>query len=317
MPVMGGVAKRPYVALLAALFAIVWLGLAINPRYGRLGARERPHHPRGCPARADPTACPALDAVVLADLLFLTLHAVGAHYTYSEVPYDAWFTALTGKSLNQTLGWQRNNFDRMVHFLYGLLLTQPVREGLVYATGLRGFWGYFLPMDLTMSSSATYELIEWGAATVFGGDLGVAYVGAQGDVWDAQKTCHWRPWARSSRPPPPRPVTGFGPRGTSGCENPHLPSRILHGSQHIAGRLLDLWAALSRAPLDPDNWVLASILPLTFVGGLVSAGGRSPCRPSRTHSLPDSLPCTPGPPLYLLAGAPRSVAPDHIRARAQ
>ena len=75
----------------------------------------------------------------------------------------------------------------MVHFLYGLLLTQPVREGLVHATGLRGFWGYFLSMDLTMSSSATYELIEWSAAMVFGGDLGLVYVGAQGDHWDAQK----------------------------------------------------------------------------------------------------------------------------------
>ena len=38
-----------------------------------------------------------------------------------------------------------------------------------------------------MSSSASYELIEWAAAVVFGGDLGIAYVGAQGDPWDAQK----------------------------------------------------------------------------------------------------------------------------------
>jgi putative membrane protein len=62
-----------------------------------------------------------------------------------------------------------------------------VRQVVIRATGLRGFWGYFLPMDLTMSSSASYELIEWGAAVVFGGDLGIAYVGAQGDPWDAQK----------------------------------------------------------------------------------------------------------------------------------
>ena len=74
-----------------------------------------------------------------------------------------------------------------MHFAYGLLLTYPVRQVVVRVTGLRGFWGYFLPMDLTMSSSASYELIEWGAAVVFGGDLGIAYVGAQGDPWDAQK----------------------------------------------------------------------------------------------------------------------------------
>ena len=188
MPIMGGVAERRYVALLAALFALVWLGLAIAPQH-----------------RADWALENVLTLLALALLaltrrrvplsrlsytlifLFLTFHAVGAHYTYSEVPYDAWFTAITGKSLNGALGWQRNNFDRIVHFIYGLLLTQPVREAFVRATALRGFWGYFLPMDLIMSSSATYELIEWGAAMVFGGELGIAYLGAQGDPWDAHK----------------------------------------------------------------------------------------------------------------------------------
>ena len=52
---------------------------------------------------------------------------------------------------------------------------------------VRGFWGYFLPLDLTMSTSMLYELIEWAAAEVFGGDLGAAYLGTQGDVWDAHK----------------------------------------------------------------------------------------------------------------------------------
>ena len=52
---------------------------------------------------------------------------------------------------------------------------------------MRGFWGYFLPLDLTMSTSMLYELIEWGAARVVGGDLGQAYLGTQGDVWDAHK----------------------------------------------------------------------------------------------------------------------------------
>jgi putative membrane protein len=52
---------------------------------------------------------------------------------------------------------------------------------------VRGFWGYFLPFDLTMSSSMTYELVEWGAAELLGGDLGMAYLGTQGDVWDAHK----------------------------------------------------------------------------------------------------------------------------------
>ncbi len=52
---------------------------------------------------------------------------------------------------------------------------------------VRGFWGYFLPLDLTMSTSMLYELVEWGAAEFFGGELGMAYLGTQGDVWDAHK----------------------------------------------------------------------------------------------------------------------------------
>lgn len=119
--------------------------------------------------------------------LFLSLHLVGAHYTYSNVPYDAWFEALTGRTLNDLLGWERNNFDRVVHFAYGLLLAYPVREIFLRVVRLRGFWGYFFPLDITMSTSMLYELIEWGAAVVFGGDLGQTYLGTQGDVWDAHK----------------------------------------------------------------------------------------------------------------------------------
>jgi putative membrane protein len=119
--------------------------------------------------------------------LFLCLHAVGAHYTYSEVPYDAWARALTGGSLNQALGWERNHFDRLVHFSYGLLLAYPIREVFLRVVDARGFWGYFLPLDVTMSTSMIYELIEWAAAERLGGELGMAFLGTQGDIWDAHK----------------------------------------------------------------------------------------------------------------------------------
>ena len=119
--------------------------------------------------------------------LFLCLHTIGAHYTYAEVPYDAWMQRLTGRTFNSMVGWERNNFDRVVHFAYGLLLAYPVRELLLRTWNLRGFPGYFFALDLTMSSSMLYELIEWAAAAVFGGELGMAYLGTQGDVWDAHK----------------------------------------------------------------------------------------------------------------------------------
>jgi putative membrane protein len=75
----------------------------------------------------------------------------------------------------------------VIHFLYGFLLAYPIREIFLRVARVRGFWGYFLPLDLTLSTSALFELIEWGAAEVLGGDLGAAYLGTQGDIWDAHK----------------------------------------------------------------------------------------------------------------------------------
>ena len=119
--------------------------------------------------------------------LFLLLHELGSHYTYSEVPYDAWYERWTGETLNARLGLERNHFDRLVHFCYGLLLAYPFRELFVRVAEARGFWGYFLPLDIVMSTSMLYELVEWGAAALLGEGLGQAYLGTQGDIWDAHK----------------------------------------------------------------------------------------------------------------------------------
>jgi putative membrane protein len=119
--------------------------------------------------------------------VFLMIHELGAHYTYSETPYDGWFEALTGRGLNEMLEFERNHYDRFVHFAYGFLIAYPMRELFVRIAGARGFWGYSLPLEMVMSTSMLYELIEWGAALVLGGDLGTAYLGTQGDEWDAQK----------------------------------------------------------------------------------------------------------------------------------
>jgi putative membrane protein len=174
--------------LLAATFLAVFVALAIDP------------HDRADWALENALVVVFIAAMALAFrrfafsrlsytliFLFLCLHEVGAHYTYSEVPYDAWTRTLFGVSLDELLDWRRNHFDRLVHFLYGLLLAYPVRELFLRVASVRGFWGYFLPLDLTMSTSMIFELFEWGAAEFFGGDLGVAYLGTQGDQWDAQK----------------------------------------------------------------------------------------------------------------------------------
>lgn len=117
---------------------------------------------------------------------FLALHATGAHYTYSLVPWAEWLDAL-GAGRVPGAGGERNHFDRIVHFSYGLLLAYPIREVFLRVAGLRGFWGYFFPLSVTLSTSVLYELAEWAVAEVFGGDLGMEFLGVQGDVWDAQK----------------------------------------------------------------------------------------------------------------------------------
>jgi putative membrane protein len=182
------ISHRHYLIILAVLFALWWGVLAIHPldrsdwllenalviaAVGLLAA----YHRRLLFSRLSYTLI----------FVFMCLHQVGAHFTYAEVPYDAWFSKLAGRTFNSFVGWERNNFDRVVHFAYGLLLAYPVREVFLRVVNVRGFWGYFLPLDLTMSTSMLFELVEWGASVVFGGDLGQAYLGTQGDVWDAHK----------------------------------------------------------------------------------------------------------------------------------
>ena len=119
--------------------------------------------------------------------VFFMLHEVGAHYTYSEVPYDRWVEAAFGTGLNPLLGFERNHFDRLVHLSYGLLLAPCAVELLDARAPPRGLWRWLLPVLFIMSHSVLYETVEWLAAEVFGGDLGQAFLGTQGDQWDAQK----------------------------------------------------------------------------------------------------------------------------------
>jgi len=119
--------------------------------------------------------------------LFFCLHAIGAHYTYSLVPYDQWFQALSGESLNGLLGFERNHYDRLIHFAYGLLVAPAAVEIFAHYGRYPRVWAYFFPLLFMASHAVIYELIEFAAAIVFGGDLGQAYLGTQGDIWDGQK----------------------------------------------------------------------------------------------------------------------------------
>lgn len=180
--------SQHYLTLLVALFALEFLALGIAPKYRQDWALENLIVIIAVALlAANRRRLPLSKFSYTLIFLFLSLHEVGAHFTYSEVPYDEWFRSFTGRSLNAILGWERNHFDRALHFSSGLLLALPVRQLTLPLTGRTGIWSWVAPMSLLMASAGLYELLEWGAASVFGNDLGMAYVGAQGDVWDAQK----------------------------------------------------------------------------------------------------------------------------------
>lgn len=111
--------------------------------------------------------------------VYLCLHVYGSKYTYAENPFGYW--------LQDQLNWSRNHYDRIVHFGFGFLLAYPMRELFLKWFKFPGWVSWALPIELTLSIGAFYELIEWGVADVFFPEQGDAYLGTQGDIWDAQK----------------------------------------------------------------------------------------------------------------------------------
>lgn len=111
--------------------------------------------------------------------IFLSLHLIGAHYTYSEVPLGHW--------VSEVFNLKRNHYDRAIHFSFGLLMFYPILEFLVRRAHLKGFLSYGLPAACIMFYSGLFEVIEWIVAMVVSPELGAAYLGTQGDEWDAQQ----------------------------------------------------------------------------------------------------------------------------------
>jgi putative membrane protein len=111
--------------------------------------------------------------------VYLCLHVYGSKYTYAENPFGYW--------LKDALDLSRNHYDRIVHFSFGFLLAYPMREMFLKWLKFPTWVAWTLPIEITLSISAFYELIEWAVADVFFKAQGDAYLGTQGDIWDAQK----------------------------------------------------------------------------------------------------------------------------------
>ena len=111
--------------------------------------------------------------------IYLCLHVYGSQYTYAENPFGYW--------LRDNFHWSRNHYDRIVHFSFGFLLAYPMREMFLKWLKYPRWVSWLLPIEITLSISAFYELIEWAVADVFFKAQGDSYLGTQGDIWDAQK----------------------------------------------------------------------------------------------------------------------------------
>ncbi|UFH58109.1 DUF2238 domain-containing protein [Sulfurovum mangrovi] len=162
-----------------SIYMMVWIIMAINPKYRAdwllenvlvflffpfiIWMDSRHHY--------------SLVSIVLL-LIFASLHSLGSHYTYAEMEH---FDAIT-----QFFGFERNHFDRVVHFLFGLLLFRILFEMITQSiSSLKT--ALFFTLTTVISIATVYEMFEWLAAVTFHPELGLAFLGTQGDIWDAQK----------------------------------------------------------------------------------------------------------------------------------
>jgi putative membrane protein len=171
--------ENPILQFLSATYVLMWLGMAISP-VDRLDwllencivflfwAMLLWSFPR----------FQFSDVSYVLVFVFMLLHAVGAHYAYSNVPLGEW--------CRQYFGWQRNDYDRWTHFAYGLLFSYPFREAALRIAPVSTFWAAFGSINVIAASSAIYEILEAWVAQTVNPVLGAEYLGSQGDSWDTQ-----------------------------------------------------------------------------------------------------------------------------------
>src|SRR6185436_4274446 len=103
----------------------------------------------------------------------------GGYYTYANTPLGNWAKSAFGLS--------RNHYDRIDHLALGFFPALTIREVLLRQTPLRpGGWLYFIVVSIALAIGAFWEFVEWWTTLIVAGDVGTAFLGSQGDPWDAQ-----------------------------------------------------------------------------------------------------------------------------------
>lgn len=114
---------------------------------------------------------------------FVFIHVLiliyGGYYTYAETPLGNW--------AKHVFGFSRNHYDRIGHIALGVFPAFIIREVLLRKTPLqRGGWLYFIVVSIVLAVAAFWELLEWWITLLVASDIGTAFLGSQGDIWDAQ-----------------------------------------------------------------------------------------------------------------------------------
>jgi len=164
---------------LVVLFILCWIALAINPVH------------RGIWMLENILVVTVFPVVLWLDkkytftnwtffglTFFVILHLFGAHLTYEKMTYFTWFS--------DWFGWQRNYYDQVIHFLFGLLMFIPFFE-VFYHQGYPRKLSYLIALLFISSISSWYEVLEWLAMVIFCSEPGCLLLVTQGDEWDTQK----------------------------------------------------------------------------------------------------------------------------------
>jgi putative membrane protein len=130
---------------------------------------------------------PLLTSSVFCLAAFLLLHLLAARWTYSDVPYVAWGKAVAGFDIDAAFGFNRNMFDRLVHFAFGALFAAPVFEILTRHAAQGRRLAIYGAIMFVLGASAFYEIFEWLLAVFMSPEAAEAYNGQQGDIFDGSK----------------------------------------------------------------------------------------------------------------------------------
>lgn len=161
------------------IYIIIWAMMAINPKYPEDWLLENLLVFLLFPfiVYMDHKYRYSLLSIILL-LIFASMHSLGSHYTYAEMEH---FNAIT-----QFFGFERNHYDRLVHFASGLLLFRILFE--MTTSGIDSIkTALAFTFTIIVTIAAVYEILEWSAAVILHPELGSAFLGTQGDEWDAQR----------------------------------------------------------------------------------------------------------------------------------